>query len=76
MKRKYIESSAIKTFGYNTEDQILEIEFHDNAVWQYMHVPEKLFAKFLKASSKGNFFVTCIKGKFSEKRMNAAELKF
>lgn len=70
MKRRFVQSSAIKTVGYDAEKHILEIGFHnENAVWRYYDLPEEVYAAFVKAESKGNFFVTKIKGKYTEKRV-------
>lgn len=70
MKRHFIQSSAIKTVGYDTEKHIMEIGFHnENAVWWYYDLPEGIYASFMVAESKGNFFVTKIKGNYPEKRV-------
>lgn len=70
MKRHYVQSSAIKTVGYDAGKHILEIGFHnEDAVWQYAGFPEKAYVRFMGAKSKGNFFTTQVRGKYPEKRI-------
>ncbi|MXV52863.1 KTSC domain-containing protein [Pedobacter sp. HMF7647] len=70
MKRYYVESSALKTLGYDEKRKILEVEFREEgAVWQYLNVSKADYKRLLQAESKGNYFVTRIKGKHAEQRI-------
>ncbi|MDO6738540.1 KTSC domain-containing protein [Wenyingzhuangia sp. 2_MG-2023] len=58
-------SSIIASVGYNTSEEILEIEFKRNRdIWQYSEVPNLLWTEFVKSNSKGKFFLKEIKDKY------------
>lgn len=56
MKRKAVESSTMRSVGYETDDQVLEIEFDSGAVYQYSGVPANVYRRLLQAESKGRYF--------------------
>ena len=56
MERQPISSSNILSAGYDPAAQILEIEFKNNAVWQYPNFPEYMWYEFLGAPSQGKYF--------------------
>ena len=64
MKRTPVRSSNIASIGW--EDNILEIEFHSNAIWQYIGVPSHVHEELMGASSHGSFFARNIKGVYRE----------
>ncbi len=55
MERIQVNSSNIRSIGYEASSSILEVEFTSNEVYQYLNVPEYLFQQFLNASSHGQF---------------------
>jgi hypothetical protein len=61
MKREHISSSAIRSVGYDPEEQTLEVEFIDGEVYQYLKVPEYVFLDFMMAESRGEYINTHIK---------------
>lgn len=65
MQRHPVESSNIRSIGYDSDEGLLEVEFHSGGVYQYREVPENVFQRFLCASSKGRFFHQNIKGRYS-----------
>jgi uncharacterized protein YuzE len=64
LAREEVDSSNIATVGYDTDSEILEVEFHNGGVYDYFDVPETVFNQFLEASSKGKFFHRNIKGEY------------
>jgi hypothetical protein len=64
MERRPVESSNLKSVGYDSSKQILEIEFKDRSVYQYFTVPESVFQNLMTAGSKGSYLNTHVKGKF------------
>jgi hypothetical protein len=71
MKRRHVESSALQSVGYDPEKKILELEFRSNGgVWQYYRLPLTVYDKFIHAESLGSYFVTKIKGKYREQKMD------
>ncbi|MGZ3944266.1 MAG: KTSC domain-containing protein [Mucilaginibacter sp.] len=73
MKRHYVQSAALQSVGYDPVKKILELEFRDNGgVWQYRKLPASVYNKFIHADSLGSFFVTRIKGKYPEEKVEYA----
>lgn len=69
MDRRYIESSMIRSIGFDSESSILEIEFNSGAIWQYSDFPESEWYLFESSESKGRFFLSSIKDQYSEYRV-------
>ena len=69
MERSYVESSMIRSIGYNPEESTLEIEFKNGAVWQYFDFPESLWYDFENSDSKGKFFHREILKQFTESQV-------
>ena len=68
MQRESVKSSNIRSFGYEEESQILEVEFISGAVYRYKNVPQKTWNEFKAASSKGGYFAKHIKRQFAFER--------
>lgn len=62
MKREPVESTAIKSIGYNEDKQILEVEILDTGrVYKYFNVPLEEYMDFLDAKSLGEYYNRVIK---------------
>jgi hypothetical protein len=55
MNKIVVNSSNIKSIGYDVTLAILEVEFTSLDVYQYFNVQEFLFHQFLNSSSHGQF---------------------
>jgi hypothetical protein len=66
MDRRNIESTMIRSIGYESTTSTLEIEFKSGAVWHYYDFPESSWYEFDGAESQGKFFHAHIKGQFTE----------
>jgi hypothetical protein len=64
MQRFPVQSTNLKTVGYDPKTTTLEIEFQDGNVYQYFDVPETLHKELMQAASHGKFFSSQIKGSF------------
>lgn len=63
-------SSKIAEYGYDRDGCLLRINFRrSNAGYYYYGVTPEVFSEFLKAGSKGRFFMQNIKGKFEERKI-------
>jgi hypothetical protein len=40
MEREYVQSSMIKSFGFDSSSSTLEVEFKGGMIYQYFDVPE------------------------------------
>ncbi|WP_354679920.1 KTSC domain-containing protein [Macrococcoides caseolyticum] len=52
MHRQYVSSSRIDSVGW--ENDTLEVEFKDGAVYQYHNVPRNVYENFLMSASLGS----------------------
>ncbi|KAA8998933.1 KTSC domain-containing protein [Affinibrenneria salicis] len=66
MKRQAVSSSRIRSVGYDPKQHVLEIEFINKGIYQYIGVSERIYGKFISEAvvSKGRFFDGVIKDKF------------
>ncbi len=69
MIRQPVSSTNIRSIGYDSESQTLEIEFRSGGIYQYIKVPESLYNALLSASSIGSFFHRYIKDKFQWRKI-------
>lgn len=69
MDRQNIESSMIRSIGYDANNSTLEIEFNSGAVWQYFDFPESIWYEFEASESQGKYFHREIKNRYSESRV-------
>ena len=56
MDRQAVDSSMIRSLGYNPEGQILEVEFVKGQVYQYEGVPVEVFDTLIDSDSIGKAF--------------------
>ena len=64
MKRINVESSQIRSVGYDCQSLILEIEFKNNRVYQYRNVTALIICQLIFAESVGSFFMKNIKNNY------------
>lgn len=70
MKRELVESSAIKSIGYNEDKQLLEIEvLGTGRIYQYKDVPLEEYFDFMDAKSLGEYYNRVIKEKYEYKEL-------
>ncbi len=61
MKRERLDSSSLASAGYDPAAQVLEVEFHNGGVYQYLEVDDAEYEEFRSAPSKGRYLNTEIK---------------
>lgn len=64
MQRQHVDSSNLRSVGYDAEQQILEIEFKSGSVYQYYDVPATVYTALISASSKGQYHSQWIKDSY------------
>lgn len=69
MEREYVESSMIKSFGFDNSSSTLEVEFSSGVIWQYFDVAESTYYEMKSAGSCGKFFHANIKGQYAESQV-------
>lgn len=72
MRREAVESSSIAAAGYDPARCVLEVEFRNGGVYEYLDVPLSVYRAFLEAESRGRFLNTRIKPEFECRRLRPA----
>lgn len=64
------DSSLVAAVGYDAPTQTLDVEFHNSAPgYRYEKVPATLAWEFIASPSKGQFYNSRIKGKFTSAKL-------
>lgn len=64
MKREPVNSSLVRSMGYDADSTTLEIEFQSGAVVHYLNVPETVYRGLQAAPSKGAYMQQHLKGRY------------
>lgn len=64
MLRTKVRSSNIKSIGYDSDEKLLEVEFHSGRIYQYSDVPGMAVEKLRLAHSVGRYFNEVIRKGF------------
>ncbi len=68
MKREPVDSTAIKSIGYNEDKQILEVEILETGrIYKYFNVPLEEYLDFIEAPSLGKFYSMNVKDRYEYK---------
>jgi hypothetical protein len=67
------ESTALATVMYDTERELLRLEFRDRLVYDYFGVPAETHDALLRSTSKGGYFNRMIQGRFPYERLGATQ---
>jgi hypothetical protein len=70
MKPVAVASTTISTVTYDSDLEVLEVEFRDRSVYQYLGVPAEAHSAFTTAASKGSYFNRNIRGRFAYVRLS------
>ena len=65
MTRKSVESSNLRSVGYDEFLLVLEIEFKSGAVYRYYGVPSEVHDELVNAESVGKYFNANVKSKYN-----------
>lgn len=70
MERIAVQSSNLRSVGYDPLTSTLEIQFYSGSIYQYISVPQHIYDSLMKAGSKGTYFDQHIKkGGYSYNRI-------
>lgn len=61
VKRERLDSSSLASAGYDPAAHVLEVEFRNGGVYQYLEVDDDEYEEFRSAPSKGRYLNTEIK---------------
>jgi hypothetical protein len=62
-------SSVVKYFNYNADSHTLRIHYVSGMVYEYLEVPENVYAQLKQSKSKGTYLNKFIKGKFEYRKV-------
>jgi len=69
MERKKVNSSQIRSIGYDPAGQMLEVELTDGTIWQYSKVPSEVHRRFMAAPTMISFYRDSIEDDYSRRRI-------
>ncbi|RLK59561.1 MULTISPECIES: KTSC domain-containing protein [Actinokineospora] len=70
MERRPVASTSIAAIGYDADRRVLEVEFHNGGVYQYLDVPKKVYWQFASSPSLGAFLNHEIKDRYSMREVD------
>ena len=69
MERKRVNSSKVRSVGYDERSQTLEVELSNGQVWQYSKVTPEVFRRFMAAPNPTSFYDDKIAEDYTGRRM-------
>lgn len=66
---KPVNSSNLRSVGYNPLTETLTIQFHGGRIYEYYHVPQHIYEGLMFASSKGKYHHRHIKNSYAYNRL-------
>jgi hypothetical protein len=69
MERKKVNSSGIRSVGYDASAQTLEVELSDGSIWQYSGVPPEVQRRLMAAPSIVSYYRDNIEEDYSRRRV-------
>jgi hypothetical protein len=69
MDRKKVNSSSIRSVGYDERNRMLEVEFNDGRIVQYSGVSAELHRRLMSAPSMVSYFRDNIEESYPGKRI-------
>jgi len=69
MERKRVNSSKIRSVGYDEKSQVLEVEFSNRQVYQYVKVYPEVYRRFMAAPNPASFYDDKIAEEYTGRRV-------
>jgi hypothetical protein len=69
MERQNVKSRILRSVGYNESTKILEIEFQNGLVYQFLDVPPKVYADLMHSGEIGKYFSEKVRPLFRTKQV-------
>ncbi|HEV2782493.1 MAG TPA: KTSC domain-containing protein [Actinophytocola sp.] len=69
MRREPVESSVVRSVGYDRSNQVLEIEFHNDRVYRYFVVPHAVYRELREAPSFGRYFNEKVRDRYPARQV-------
>ena len=65
-----VASTMASAIGYDSENEVLQIEFNSGAVYQYSDIDEDTFEDLYSSDAVGRYYNQYIKGKYQSERID------
>ncbi|HEU4543414.1 MAG TPA: KTSC domain-containing protein [Jiangellaceae bacterium] len=72
MRRQLVNSSAVRSVGYDPRSQTLEVEFVSGEVYRYLGVERIVYGALLRSDSLGRFVNERIKPRYASVHIGEA----
>ncbi|NIO40760.1 MAG: KTSC domain-containing protein [Burkholderiales bacterium] len=69
MDRRTVNSSKIRSVGYDERARVLEVEHSDGSVYQYSGVSQEVYRRMMSAPTMASFYQDRIEEEFARKRV-------
>ena len=69
MERKRVNSSKIRSIGYDEKTMTLEVEMSNGQVWQYTKVYPEVYRRFMAAPNPTSFYDDKIAEEYTGRRI-------
>ncbi|KPK07383.1 MAG: hypothetical protein AMJ64_06725 [Betaproteobacteria bacterium SG8_39] len=69
MERKRVNSSRIRSVGYDERSQLLEVELSNGTVYQYSRVSPEVHRRFMAAPNPTSYFDDQIAEEYTARRV-------
>jgi len=73
MTKLPVVSSELRAVGYDSDDNVLEIEFNNGGVYRYFGVPIHVYSSLMTVPSKGRYFNQQIRSNYYCLRLGSGE---
>lgn len=70
MLREVVDSSSLRSIGYDSRTETLEVEFSSGSVYRYAPVPSDVWTGLKRAESKGKFFQDFVRDHYEVERVS------
>lgn len=67
--RVLLNSTALTSVSFSVESNLLEVEFRNGLIYEYLGVSGDLYQQLLAAPSHGAFLVHFIRNRFAHRRV-------
>ncbi|MEO1765034.1 MAG: KTSC domain-containing protein [Cyanobacteria bacterium J06629_18] len=65
-----VASTMASAIGYDSDNEVLQIEFNSGAVYQYSDIDEDTFEDLYSSDAIGRYYNQYIKGKYQSERID------
>ena len=69
MERRRVNSSRLRSVGYDEKNQLLEVELSNGQVWQYSKVSPEVYRRFMAAPNPTTYYDDKIAEEYSSRRV-------